>query len=305
MRSHLSIRSKVVKIFGICLCTVVLLSTNYSQTEWIQVISQEGRFAVIMPARPSKLELPFTLGEFRGVAHTTYTTFERVRFSVSYSDLAIDPDDPVVADKILDDARQSALDNSKGKVANEEKINLGSNPGRQLIIDLGSEVVISKTYLVKNRLYQLAVTIPQSPGKPVQSATFFNSFSVGDEPGKGRPADGKKVVPPPSASPCSSTGGPPPKYVRMSEGVIRMKAISLVTPRYPVEARESRVEGKVEIDIVIDEQGNVEQATARSGDQLLRDACINAAKASKFKPTLLCGTPLKVEGTLTYNFVLN
>jgi protein TonB len=97
------------------------------------------------------------------------------------------------------------------------------------------------------------------------------------------------------------TPKPVPKTV--SGGVVNGKARSLVTPQYPSAARAVRASGQVSVAVTIDENGNVISANAVSGHTLLRSAAESAARASKFNPTLLSGQPVKVTGTIIYNFV--
>jgi hypothetical protein len=54
-----------------------------------------------------------------------------------------------------------------------------------------------------------------------------------------------------------------------------------------------------------DEQGDVTSARAISGHPLLKDPAIAAALRWKFAPTQLGGQPVKVVGTLTFNFDLD
>jgi protein TonB len=61
--------------------------------------------------------------------------------------------------------------------------------------------------------------------------------------------------------------------------------------------------GKVIIEVLIDEDGNVVSAKVISGDSLLANAAVKAARRAKFVPTMLAGTPVKVSGNITYNFV--
>jgi protein TonB len=55
--------------------------------------------------------------------------------------------------------------------------------------------------------------------------------------------------------------------------------------------------------ILIDEQGSVIEAKPISGPQHLHAAAVNAARLARFTPTMLMGEPVKVSGTLSYNFV--
>lgn len=86
-------------------------------------------------------------------------------------------------------------------------------------------------------------------------------------------------------------------------GVLAGKAVRLVQPPYPTIARSARVSGKVQVQITIDEEGKVIEAEAISGHPLLYGAAITAARASTFTPTKLSGQPVKVTGTIIYNFV--
>jgi protein TonB len=76
-------------------------------------------------------------------------------------------------------------------------------------------------------------------------------------------------------------------------------------PVYPAIAQSAKVTGRVDVQITIDEEGNVISAAAVSGHPLLRAAAVNAAKEAKFSPTRLSGQPVKVTGVLVYNFAAN
>ena len=86
-------------------------------------------------------------------------------------------------------------------------------------------------------------------------------------------------------------------------GVLNGKAVKLAKPAYPPEAKEAKAEGIVKVEVVIDEDGKVISAVAVEGHELLRAASVAAAYASKFSPTTLSGRPVKVSGTIVYNFV--
>lgn len=104
-------------------------------------------------------------------------------------------------------------------------------------------------------------------------------------------AEGARVAP--------TQGG---KRDPISGGVLNGKAISLPKPEYPAEARTAGVEGVVVVRVTIDEQGNVTEAYAVSGPQMLQQVSVNAALQAKFSPTLLSGEPVKVTGVLVFNF---
>ncbi|MEP6901603.1 MAG: TonB family protein [Actinomycetota bacterium] len=89
----------------------------------------------------------------------------------------------------------------------------------------------------------------------------------------------------------------------ISGGVLNGKATNLVQPLYPAAARAVRASGAVNVQVTLDENGNVISASAVSGHPLLRASAVTAARESKFSPTLLGGKPVKVTGVVVYNFV--
>lgn len=105
--------------------------------------------------------------------------------------------------------------------------------------------------------------------------------------------------PPPAAKP-KPTPTPVPKVV--SGGVVNGKAVNLVKPPYPPAAKAVRASGQVQVQVTIDENGSVISASAVSGHALLRGAAEQAARSSKFSPTMLSGQKVKVTGVIVYNF---
>ncbi|MEO6590204.1 MAG: TonB family protein, partial [Pyrinomonadaceae bacterium] len=89
----------------------------------------------------------------------------------------------------------------------------------------------------------------------------------------------------------------------ISGGVLNGKAVDLPKPAYPAAARAVRASGAVNVEVTVDQSGNVISANAVSGHPLLRASAVSAARSAKFKPTLLSGTPVKVSGVIVYNFV--
>lgn len=89
----------------------------------------------------------------------------------------------------------------------------------------------------------------------------------------------------------------------ISGGVLNGKAISLPKPAYPQIARAAQASGPVVVQITIDEEGKVISATAISGHPLLKASAVQAAYGARFTPTLLEGMPVKVTGTINYNFL--
>lgn len=104
-----------------------------------------------------------------------------------------------------------------------------------------------------------------------------------------------------TSSTVSAQTNATPKTI--SAGVVNGKAVELPKPEYPAAAMAIRASGAVNVQVTIDEQGNVISASAVSGHPLLRASAEQAARNSKFKPTYLSGQAVKVTGVIIYNFV--
>ena len=108
-------------------------------------------------------------------------------------------------------------------------------------------------------------------------------------------------TPKPTPKPTPTPEKKPPATI--SGGVLNGKASRLVQPPYPPAARAVHASGQVNVQVTIDEQGNVISASATTGNPLLRAAATQAARSSKFTPTTLSGQAVKVTGVISYNFV--
>jgi protein TonB len=95
-----------------------------------------------------------------------------------------------------------------------------------------------------------------------------------------------------------------PPTQKVSMGVLVSHAISLPQPQYPQLAKQIRIQGPVNVQILVDEQGRVVSAQAVSGHPILLAAAKEAALRARFTPTMLSGVPVKVQGVITYNFVM-
>ena len=96
----------------------------------------------------------------------------------------------------------------------------------------------------------------------------------------------------------------PPTTQRVSQGVLIAKAISLPQPPYPQIAKQVRIQGPVTVQILVDEEGRVLSAQPVSGHPTLLAAAKEAALHARFTPTKLSGVAVRVQGLITYNFVL-
>jgi protein TonB len=110
---------------------------------------------------------------------------------------------------------------------------------------------------------------------------------------------------PPAVEPQPSpTPVPRPTTQTVSSRVLVSKAVNLPQPPYPQIAKQAGVHGAVNVQILIDEDGKVISAHAVNGSAMLIRAAEDAARRARFTPTVLNNQPVKVQGVITYNFVL-
>lgn len=96
----------------------------------------------------------------------------------------------------------------------------------------------------------------------------------------------------------------PPTIAKLPSSVLVSKAISLPQPAYPLMAKQTRTQGNVNVQILVDEQGKVVAAQVLSGNPVLITAAKEAAMRARFTPTILNGQAVKTQGVIIYNFVL-
>lgn len=111
------------------------------------------------------------------------------------------------------------------------------------------------------------------------------------------------LTPRPSPSPTPPPANNPSNTPPVNAGLLNDRAVNLRTPSYPPIARETRASGRVQVQVLLDENGNVNSAKAVSGNPLLRSSAENAARNSKFNPVRVAGKTVRATGFVVYNFV--
>ena len=81
-----------------------------------------------------------------------------------------------------------------------------------------------------------------------------------------------------------------------------LEILKSVPPKYPLDAVEKGIYGQVLLRILVSETGEVENAEVVSGEDVLRQAALDAVRQWKFKPYVEAGKPIKVKTTIPVNF---
>ena len=96
-----------------------------------------------------------------------------------------------------------------------------------------------------------------------------------------------------------------PGQVRVGQNVVAANLVDKVTPEYPALAKQARIQGIVNLNVVLGLDGSVENMNVASGHPLLIPAAVEAVKKYKYRPTLLNGQPIKVQSTVEVVFSLS
>lgn len=87
-------------------------------------------------------------------------------------------------------------------------------------------------------------------------------------------------------------------------GVMAGNIVTKVQPKYPVEAKKEKIQGKVLLSAIIGKDGEIEKLTVVSGPKELQQSSLDAVQQWTFKPYLLNGEPVEVKTTITVFYSL-
>ena len=94
--------------------------------------------------------------------------------------------------------------------------------------------------------------------------------------------------------------------IHVTSDVEKPIRLSGPAPRYTEIARRARIQGIVQLEAIIDEQGTVTEIEVRSGLPMgLTEAAVDAARQWRYRPARLNGRPVAVYFILSVHFELN
>jgi protein TonB len=112
-------------------------------------------------------------------------------------------------------------------------------------------------------------------------------------------------APPPRPAPAPPPRkAEPPRRIRVGGQVQQAKIIEQPMPVYPKIAKGARIQGSVQLEAVIAQDGTIEQLRVITGHPLLVQAALTAVSHWRYRPTYLNGQATEVSTTITVNFTL-
>jgi periplasmic protein TonB len=89
---------------------------------------------------------------------------------------------------------------------------------------------------------------------------------------------------------------------KVTQGDALAAAVTKVQPEYPELARQLKITGTVELEVLISEAGAVETVTPVSGNPVLTKPAAECLKKWKFKPFVQDGNPVKAQVVMKIGF---
>lgn len=313
MRKNLFNQGLAVVIFAI-----LASGLGSGQQAWQKIAPVGESFSVLMPdkAKEATRLVPVSENDPRIPERVYYSIAGDKRFMIM-SFLKTSPDRLLALSSLenflgsMEHAFKMDQKELSKSLTFDREVSMANYTARQYHIKVGDYPGVARFLGTEKACYALmAIGAEESDAEVLR---FLSSFQLG-EPNTSSESSGVTLAIPidfGDASASSINGSPAtlppepwPNTLRsINGGVLNGKAISLPRPKYPKEARDAHDSGIVEVNIVIDEQGNVIKAQANSGPMSLRDASVAAALQARFTPTRLMGQPVKVSGRIVYNFV--
>lgn len=148
--------------------------------------------------------------------------------------------------------------------------------------------------------------------RPVSNATAQASGKA-KKNSAGKKGSSAKATPTDSAKTTQTTykkALPKPRQPRKYDGftiggddfLFNFEIVQFVQPVHTIKAQEASAKGLVQIEILIDVDGSVLQARARSGNKLLHAEAEKAALMTKFRQFSVYGKPARAFGFIVFRF---
>ena len=192
--------------------------------------------------------------------------------------------------------------NPKHKWLSGGDYTLEGNPGIEYKIELLEEgsIAWSRQNFAFGKVYETTVSFPVKQPEPKTASVFMESLKIlrSVYTVDNLPLGLIEQI----QNPSKVTVSPAIVWVegidKVAGQVLVMNAVKKVTPKIP----RPGIRGTVQVLLVISEEGKLVSATAVSGEEELKKACLEAVNLWVFQTILVNGKPSKVQGTIAFKF---
>lgn len=164
----------------ICLALLLCAAAASDPAKWTTFASPQGRFEILMPGEVKQFTVDVSNEFGASTLHMNVATLgDGTMLIANWVDY---PPELVqeLPEQLLDDSRESALDNLGGKLVSEKPIKLGKFEGREILIEVGKvdRLFRVRVYLIENRLYQTIAFGPPKFVKSREAQRYLDSFKL-------------------------------------------------------------------------------------------------------------------------------
>ena len=196
------------------------------------------------------------------------------------------------------------------------------NPGGETLYPRGNSPAIASA--VKPASKNLLISL--SGNKPQPAAPRSLAPAVGTSPASialpssasasaSAPNTSAEIAPPPSIASATSDSAPlngvltstavvPILSVPTSQGLSGGQILQRVSPVYPLQAKNLRIEGRVTLTVMVNEDGSVSDVKIVKGSPALAESAVAAVARWRFQPFLLNGKPIRRETEIKVDYKL-
>jgi TonB family protein len=90
----------------------------------------------------------------------------------------------------------------------------------------------------------------------------------------------------------------------VSQGLSGGRLLKRISPDYPQQARTQRIEGRVILSAMVNEDGSVSDVKVVQGPTVLAESAVAAVARWRFQPFLLNGKPIRRETEIKVDYKL-
>jgi len=128
-------------------------------------------------------------------------------------------------------------------------------------------------------------------------ATAISADAQSDRGSAAKPPD--QTASPSQSADAATSGTPAPASPADST---TLEPIKIQKADYPLEAERQQLQGEVVVKLLVSETGDVEAVEVVSGDPILAQSAVAAARKWKFKPFIKGGKPVKASTKVPFDF---
>ncbi len=175
-------RQRVVILISLLLAFSLAACNRAPQPRELK--SEAGRFSVMTPTPLEEMVRPLETQGDKIDLHIFSGQLGDTGYFVSYWDYPPGLVQPDRLEEMLDGSRDGSVAQVSGRLIREGKLTLMGHPGRELLIETGSQTgpearrLQGRLFIVGNRMYQIMVVAPKDQKSRPEPGAFLQSLKL-------------------------------------------------------------------------------------------------------------------------------